>query len=133
MGLDRVVFKLPSRGLKLDHDQLKRAKPERNPIVESEPLADGSIVLTAPLELTGKKSLGMMARWMKLPAVKKFELDPFGTMVWELCDGKHTVESISKALRDRYKMNRAEADVALGAFLQTLSQRRLITLMVAKK
>jgi hypothetical protein len=133
MGLDRVVIKLRNRGIKLDADQLKKAKPERNPIVEAEVQSDGSLVLSAPLEATGKKTAGLMARWMKMPATRKFELDPFGTLVWEHCDGQHTVEAISKALRNRYKMNRAEADVALGAFLQTLSQRGLITLMVAKK
>lgn len=64
--------------------------------------------------------------------MKSFELEPVGALVWSLCDGRHTFESISQKLRDRYKMNRLEADAALSAFLKMLGQRGLITVDAPK-
>lgn len=114
-------------------ETLRKAKPVRNPDVEWEEADDGSVLLQAPLEGQGRGIAAILARRMNLPATKGFELEPIGGFVWLQCDGQTTVETIGKSLRERYKMNRVEADVALGAFLQTLSQRRLIALTVGKK
>ena len=109
-------------------ERLRKAKPLRNPLVAWESLEDGTAALDAPLAQQGRGFMGMLARWMKAPATKKFELEPVGAFVWSLCDGAHTFDGISRKLRERYKMNRLEADAALSAFLQTLSQRRLVSL-----
>jgi hypothetical protein len=60
-------------------------------------------------------------------------LEPVGAFVWSLCDGKHTFEGISRKLREEFKLSRLESDASLSAFLQMLSQRKLITMMVAEK
>jgi len=114
--------------------QMAKGKPLRNPAVETQPSDTGGMQLIAPLETQGRGFVGAVAKWMKAPDTKTFELDEVGSFVWELCDGNHTFEGISKKLCARYKMNRTEADASLAAYLQTLGQRRLITFFtVAKK
>jgi hypothetical protein len=132
MGLVNLAKKTFEGRKPMDPDVLRKAKPVRNPAVEWEVNDDGCALLQAPLETQGRGIMAAVAKRMKVPDKKQFELEPVGALVWEHCDGKHTVEAISRKLRDRYKMNRLEADAALSAFLQMLSQRRLITLMVGK-
>jgi len=132
MGLADLAKKFDRRP-RLSPEQLKGAKPLRNPAVLSETIADGSEVLRAPLITQGRGIAGWMAKRMNAPDVKTFELEPVGAFVWHLCDGQHTFETISRKLRNQFKMNRLEADASLTAFLQMLSQRRLITLMVGKE
>lgn len=93
---------------------------------------DGVAILSAPLEKTASGLISWMAKRMGQPLTKSFELEPVGAFVWELCDGKNSVSQISLKLRERYKMTRVESDAALTAFLQTLSERRLVSLKVAK-
>lgn len=129
MGLDRLIGR---RAPVMDMERLRKARPVRNEFIEEETQEDGSIVLVAPLEEQGRGMMALMARWMKLPPEKKFELEPVGAFVWSLCDGSHTVDAIARKLRERYKMNRLEADAALAAFLRMLGQRRLISLQWGK-
>jgi hypothetical protein len=117
----------------LQPDHLRKSKPLRNPDVLQELGKDGSVLLLAPLLQQGNGFVGMMAKWVKAPDHKTFELEPVGAFVWSLCDGQHTFEGISKRLKEQFKMNRIEADAALLAFLQMLGQRSLITLTVGKE
>lgn len=132
MGLADGLKSLIAPGPRLTQEELKGARPIQNPLVTEAPQDDGSILLTAPLILQGRGMMGWMAKRMKAPDTKTFELEPVGAFVWSLCDGRHTFDAISRKLRERYKMNRLEADAALTAFLQMLGQRRLITLKMGK-
>lgn len=109
-----------------------RSKPIRNALVETTEFEDGAVV-RAPLLSQGTGMMGWLAKRANLPDTKEFELEAVGAFVWALCDGRHTVETIARKLRERFKMNRLEAETALGAFLETLSRRRLITLNVPDK
>lgn len=133
MGLAELATQWLGRPPKIDRDALRSAKPLRNPGVTWEAMEDGSLELRCPLESYGKGLMAAFARRAKLPSEKKIELEPVGALVWLHCDGKHTFGEISRKLRDSYQLNRIEADAALAAFLQTLGQRRLITLMVKDK
>ena len=132
MGLVDLIKERVQGPAPMPVETLRKARPVRHPDVEWEEAEDGSILLQAPLEGQGRGFAAILARRMNLPAQKGFELEPIGGFVWLQCDGQTTVETIGKRLRERYKMNRVEADVALGAFLQTLGQRRLIVLTVGK-
>ncbi|RYG45901.1 PqqD family protein, partial [bacterium] len=90
-------------------------------------------VLRAPLDSQPRPWLAKLARKMKLPETRTFELESVGATVWELCDGKRNFGAIADELRKRYKMNRLEAEASLTAFLQTLTQRRLITMLLPKE
>jgi len=116
----------------VDAQRLAKAKPMRNPLVEWAENEDGSTTLKAPIEVAASGLRAFMAKRMKLAEHKMFELEPIGGTVWACCDGQHTFEAISRKLRDKYKMNRVEADASLAAFLQMLSQRRLISMMMSK-
>ncbi len=112
---------------------LPASKPVRNPEavwVESD---DGTVSIELPL--AGPKAGPMLsiARLIKRSDRSRFELEQVGAVVWKLCDGQSTVEGISRKLRERFRMNRLEADAALGAFLQMLARRRLIVLDVRNK
>ncbi len=133
MGLVELIRARVQGPTALPVETLRRAKPVRHPDVQWSESEDGSILLQAPLEGQGRGFAAILARRMNLPATKGFELEPIGGYVWTQCDGATTVETIGKRLRERYKMNRVEADTALGAFLQTLGQRRLIVLTVGRK
>jgi hypothetical protein len=112
-------------------EQLRKAKPLRNPAVTFSKLDDGSMLLEAPLAQQNGMA-AWIAQRMKAPQTKKFELEPVGALVWELSDGQHTVDAISKKLREAYKMNRLEADASLNAFLQMLTERKLVSIQVPK-
>lgn len=133
MGLVDLAKGFFDRKVRIDPAALRKTKPTRNTFVKMEQLEDGSLVLQAPLSTQGRGIMGRIAKKAGKPDVKNFELEPVGAFVWNLCDGKHTFEGISKRLREEYKLNRLEADASLSAFLQMLSQRKLITMMVADK
>jgi len=128
VGLASIVRNWIAPKPQISQEELRKSKPMRNPVVTQETQDDGTLLLTAPLVLQGKGIMGTMAKRMKAPDTKTFELEVVGAFVWELCDGKHTFDTISRKLRERFKMNRLEADASLTAFLQMLGQRRLITL-----
>ena len=133
MGLVELIRARVQGPAPLPIERIRRAKPVRHPDVTWEAAEDGTVLLQAPLEGQGRGIAALLARRMRLPANKGFELEPIGGYVWTQCDGQTTVETIGRRLRDRYKMGRVEADTALGAFLQTLGQRRLIVLTVERK
>lgn len=128
MELVRELKRFVSPTSALSQAELRKAKPEQNPAVVTHEQPDGSVLLVAPLAEQGRGFMGWMAKRMQMPDSKTFELEPVGAFVWNHCDGKQTFETISRKLRERYKMNRLEADAALTSFLQTLGQRRLISL-----
>lgn len=133
MGLVDLAKGLFDRRVMIDPTALRKAKPARNTFVKWEALEDGTLVLLAPLSTQGRGIMGKIAKRAGRPDVKQFELEPIGAYVWNLCDGKHTFEGISKKLCAEFKLSRLEADASLSAFLQMLSQRKLITMMVAER
>lgn len=102
----------------------------RNPLIEYEMAEDGSALLLAPLATQGRGVLAAVAKRLGKPETKKFDLEPIGGFVWQHCDGRHSFDAISKKLREKFAMNRLEAEASLGAFLQTLVQKRLVDMVV---
>lgn len=133
MGLvERLKGWVGTRG-RLDRATMARAIPVPNDFVVTERTETGGLVLSAPLELTGSRMWSAMARRSKANPIKKFELEEVGAFIWEQLDGKSSFQALSKRVQKEYKLGRMEADASLAAFLEMLSQRRLITLMVDKK
>lgn len=119
VGLIQKLFARPA----LDPARLRRAKPIRHPGAELEAREDGLVLVRVPVAKSRWP-------WAKGATHRTFELEAIGAFVWGLCDGERTVEGITHALREQFKLNRVEAEAALVAFLQTLSRRGLITLMM---
>ena len=117
---------------RMDPEAFRRAKPLRNPSAEWEKSDTGDILIRVPLD-TPNPILRSIARRANWPTSRQFELEAIGAFVWEYCDGNHSNETITRKLRERYKMNRLEAEASLSAFLQMLSQKGLITLLIGTK
>jgi hypothetical protein len=133
MGLVDLAKRAFDKRSRVDPAALRKCKPIRNTFVTSEVQEDGSILLSAPLSTQGTGVLGRLAKRAGKADVKHFELEQIGAFVWNLCDGKITFDGISKKLAAEFKLSKLEADASLGAFLQMLSQRRLITMLAVEK
>jgi len=130
MGLAQFLRNTFDRKPQLASDSLRTAIPIRNPDASIIAEEEDAVVIEAPLRQTSTGIIKLLAKSSKAPEMKRFEFESVGAYVWKLCDGINTFEGISKKLREKYKMQRVEADAALAAFLQMLAQRKLITLMV---
>lgn len=116
-------------------EQFLKLKPVRNPYLEWSKSEKGEVTIKMKLKPTKKTKV--LSKLFSLPkeVTKKVTLDEVGSFVWDMCDGKHTVEEIVQELSDRYKMMRRETEVALMTYFQQLASRRFIGVLVpeAKK
>jgi hypothetical protein len=55
-------------------------------------------------------------------------LDRVGTWVWELCDGRRTVEDMIDAFADRYGLTFHEARIAVTGYIRSLVQRGVLAM-----
>ena len=60
--------------------------------------------------------------------IKKLQLDALGTSVWELFDGKRSVQQVIELFADKYSLHPKEAEVSVSQFLRALGRRELIGL-----
>jgi hypothetical protein len=133
---DRITGKKPT----VSRVQVLGARPVRNPLVEwSREKRSGSAegddapevaLLRVPRR---KDRLGnVVAKLFKLPDFRKLELDEIGSDVWEMCDGSHSVEALTKGVCAKYRLNRRQAEASVTAYLRMLAERRLIALRTNK-
>ena len=119
---------------RLDPAVFKKARPIRHPDARDNPGPNNGIVIVAPLASDNRRTIRWFSKLAKAgSAEKSFELEEIGALVWSMCDGKTAVGTIAKRLQDHYRMNKVEAEVALGRYLETLAQRGLIILLSPKK
>ena len=71
-------------------------------------------------------------QWLGAEATctRTFGLDPYGREVYESCDGEATVEAIVRAFARRHRLDLAEAEAAVTAFLHTLVRKGLVAVAV---
>ncbi len=111
----------------VDRKAAMTLRPGRNAVLRWEAQEEsGKTLLKVPVNLQGGRFRKRIAQWMKVPKERVVELDEVGGYVWELCDGKHTVEQIVQATANAFKMNRREAEVSVTMFLQMLHERNFI-------
>jgi hypothetical protein len=114
----------------------KPAKPRmtRQQQLASRPLrlVEGDIVdgrLT--VRITQPRWTGWLLRLPK-DATKTFEFDLLGQMVWSMCDGRNSVQQISRKLARTYNVSEREAQVATEKFLTTLARKGLVGAAVGR-
>jgi hypothetical protein len=121
---------------KVSRAQVLASRPVRNPLVawerearyeEAPPLA----LLRIPRR--SDRFGNLVAQLFRLPDFRKLELDEIGSDVWEMCDGTNTVESLTKAVCTKYRLNRRQSETSVTAYLRMLAERRLIALKADKK
>ena len=68
-----------------------------------------------------------LAKLLKGSPVVNRKLDEYGSQIWELCDGEHTVEQIARALADRFHERFEPAVPRTLKFITLLAERGLVT------
>lgn len=86
---------------------------------------------TGCVVVTHRKALGSvearLTRLLRGTTVVNRPLDEFGSAIWLMCDGSHTVEEIARSLEARYHERFEPALPRTLKFVEVLAQRRLVT------
>ena len=107
----------------------QRVCPQRNGAIRWEE-RDGKVIIT----IARTDWLARFLRWLTArPLKRRIELDEIGSLVWKLCDGRHTVGEIAEELVQRYRLMRREALASLAEFLTQLRRRGLVGWQEAKE
>ncbi|NJE86096.1 PqqD family protein [Thermococcus sp. CX2] len=94
--------------------------PERNENVELRKI-EGKYYLLVPMD----SPLDFLARRLH-GDYRRIELDEVGAFIWELCDGRRTVEEIGKLLRNKFGKDVEPLYERLITFLFELHKRNLV-------
>jgi hypothetical protein len=70
-----------------------------------------------------------VARALRGSDTVKRPLDEYGSMIWELCDGTHTVEDIARAVEERYRERFEPAVPRTLKFIKLLAEHGLVRVM----
>jgi hypothetical protein len=108
-----------------EQQRLLMIKPVRNELVNYKKEND-IIVLTYPKNFTRFERF--LHRHIGGPMVIRRPLDEKGTMIWELCDGEHTVHDICNETYKAFKEDIEPVLTRVWGFLQTLLTLGLISL-----
>jgi hypothetical protein len=119
---------MPEKAETLWH-RWQRVRPHRNEAIRWEE-RDGTVIIT----IARTDWLARLLRWLiARPLKRRIELDEIGSLVWQLCDGQHTVGDIAEELIRRYRLMRREAITSLAEFLSQLRRRGLVGWQEAKE
>lgn len=111
----------------LTRDEALDATPVRLPTVREEPLGDGD-----GLRVTVRLA---PARWRRFlgsggEVTRSYELDAFGRDVYRWCDGRTPVRALVSRFAERHHLGRAEAEMSVTQFLNTLMSRGLVAMEI---
>ena len=118
------------RKRRISREAMLASKPIRNELVRWERDDNGEVLITLTRQQRWKVNL--LAKFFYIPKERRIGLDEIGSEVWEMCDGKHSLDRMIRRLADKYKLNRREAEVALTTYLKQLGKKRLIGFAVPK-
>ena len=115
----------------LTREQVLSSIPVRNPKLEWKRTVDGKvIVIVRRRDDWLGKLVGVL---FCVPKMKEVVLsDRIGTEVWEMCDGKHTIERMVGRIARKYKLTEREAEVSLITFLNRMAKRGMVFFLVPK-
>lgn len=103
--------------------QFLALRPARNPRIAWEEVA-GRAVLKIPRPNNWKVRLVHL--FFPVPESRSVELDAIGSHVWARCDGKNSIENLSRELQREYKLGSREAELSLQQFFKDLGKRGYI-------
>jgi len=90
----------------------------------------GHVVVTHP-KAFGRLE-GKLAGALRAPRDINRQLDEFGSLIWQMCDGEHTVSEIARALEERFHERFEPAVPRTLRFVEVLAQRRLVRIVRGK-
>lgn len=100
--------------------------PVLNDGVSTRQRGDGNMDIV----IRSARGRGFLARFMPPVLEKRFKLDELGSFVLAEIDGRHSVIEIVNAFVARYRTNRREAELSTVAFLRSLAERKLISIVI---
>ena len=73
---------------------------------------------------------GFLARFQPAVLERTVKLDEMGTFVYRQIDGRRDVLAIIDIFMGRHRTNRREAELSVAAFLKSLAERRVISIVI---
>jgi len=104
------------------------SRPARNDLLQWEKTETGEAQIKVTRQETWKTRL--LSKVFYIPKARTITLDEVGTEVWQMCDGHTSVSVMIESLRERYKLDRKEAEVSLLSYLKTLGQKSFVGFLV---
>ncbi len=113
----------------LDRLQALACTPIRNPEVSEESNADGTL-LRYPVEVKPwfQSIFKRLSSRDSNIIIRRLQLDPLGSSVWQMVDNKKTVAEIAEAFRKTHQLGTREAELSVTSFLKDLGKRGLIAM-----
>ncbi len=123
--LNKVLYALKlKKRPDVDRSKVLKAFPLRNQLITWELDDKGEASLVIPQK--DKFWVRVTSKLFMLPDKRVVVLDSIGAYVWQMCDGKHTISQIIKALQKKHQLTRKEAETSLFTFVQQLGKRNFI-------
>ncbi|MEM3018963.1 MAG: PqqD family protein [Candidatus Bathyarchaeia archaeon] len=112
----------------ITREQFLQLVPVRNPALKWKRYRTGEvyIILEGPRRPARQGLVSKLFPAASSPRTKRIILDKIGSFVWDLCDGKNTIDDIITKLSETHKLTRREAEIPLRAYLQNLAKRGFI-------
>jgi len=104
------------------------SRPARNELIKWEKTDSGEARITVVRQDTWK--IRLLSRIFYVPSERNITLDEVGTEVWQMCNGRTSVAQMIEGLRQKYKLDRKEAEVSLLSYLKTLGQKRFVGFVI---
>ena len=107
-----------------------KSKPARNDALTWEKNENDEVTITVERREDWKARVLSKIFW--IPKSRTLMLDQIGAQVWEMCDGKTSVDTMIRKLSNEHKLNLKEAEVSLLTYLKSLGKKHLIGFLVDK-
>ena len=114
----------------------KPAPIDRERSLAAVPVLNGGVQVTegrhGNVELVVRTPRGssFFARFQPPVMQKVCRLDELGSFVFRQVDGRRSVLDIVTQFREHYRANRREAELSTVAFLRSLAQRRILSIVI---
>lgn len=112
----------------ISRDRFLQSVPIKNPGLSWEEENDGTITLKIPRSKKGL--LRLLSGPADLPDYRQVKLDEIGSKVWKKIDGKADMKDFMEWMNQEFKMNSREAELSLALFMEKLSDKTYIVLLV---
>jgi hypothetical protein len=118
---ESLRFRRKAKGINVSRQEFFDTRPLRNPSLRWERTKNGTVTVFISYEKSRLASI-----ISKIPKEKQVMLDKVGSRVWDFCDGNHTIKKIAETMHQEYKLTMEEAEAALRAYFNQLSERGLV-------
>jgi Coenzyme PQQ synthesis protein D (PqqD) len=114
----------------LSREDALQCRPVKNPEIIAVRTETDDVLLTYPVTLRPwlVRIYRRFGKTSEVTRFKKLQLDRLGTEVWEMIDGRSTVERMVERFGKKHQLHPKEAEVAVTSFLRDLGKRGLIAI-----